>query len=276
VILSGESHIVDHQAGAAAVLSSVQLRVVRPAGPEKPWITWEQIEPRIRKDDDIHSPPTGCIALENALAYGRVQPLESVEAVRAGARDYGLPIHLDGARIFNAALALGVDASEVAARTDSVMFCLSKGLCSPVGSLLVGDADFIDRARRKRKIMGGGMRQAGVLAAPGIISLTTMRERLSEDHETAREFARILSGYVRFSLEPAEPEINMVFCRVLDETGTPSAEKAARFVELLARHAVLTYPPFDGLIRFVTHHGIGMEEMGYIDSIMPEVVVGLG
>jgi len=179
VILGEQCHIVQHEAGAAAVIAGVQTRTIfAPNG----ILPVDEIEARIR-GDDIHYPSTTLICLENAHSSGRVISLDSMKEVAALAKRYGLPIHLDGARLFNAAIALGVRAADIAAHVDSVMFCLSKGLCAPIGSMLAGPRDFIEKARRKRKIMGGGMRQVGILAAAGLVALKEMTGRLAEDHE---------------------------------------------------------------------------------------------
>ncbi|RBJ69897.1 threonine aldolase, partial [Pseudomonas sp. MWU12-2534b] len=162
----------------------------------------EQIERRIRVGDDIHEPRTGLICLENAHSNGRVLPLAAMADTAALAREYGVPVHLDGARVFNAAASLGCDVREVVRHVDSVMFCLSKGLAEPVGSMLAGRKDFIEQARRKRKLMGGGLRQAGVLAAPGILALTEMAPRLHEDHANARYLAEGLAKLPCVDIDP--------------------------------------------------------------------------
>ena len=250
VIVSELGHIVQHEVGGAAVLSAVQLRTVWPRGSA---ITWAEIEPRIRRDDDIHFPDTGLIALENAVWDGTVQPLEEMVEIHANARRLGIPVHLDGARIFNAAASLGVPAAAIACLADSVMFCLSKGLAAPVGSMVVGDAGFIHRARKMRKLMGGGMRQAGILAAAGIVALTEMVPRLSEDHHQARRLAEALAARPELELAPDRVDINMVFVRFRPGCG---AEPEARFVAALRRLGILTYPPEGGRVRFVTHHDV--------------------
>ena len=147
VSLGEECHIIQHEAGAAAVIAAVQTRTVSaPDGVLRP----DAIRQRVRKGD-FHAPATSLVCLENAHSLGRAVRLADMDGARAGADEWGLPIHLDGARLFNAAVALGVEARDIAARADSVMFCLSKGLCAPVGSLLAGTRDFVDAARRKRK-----------------------------------------------------------------------------------------------------------------------------
>ncbi|MBP7295485.1 MAG: threonine aldolase [Acidobacteria bacterium] len=250
VIVSELGHIVQHEVGGAAVLSAVQLRTVWPRGSA---ITWAEIEPRIRLDDDIHFPDTGLIALENAVWDGTVQPLEEMVEIHANARRLGIPVHLDGARIFNAAASLGVSAAAIACLADSVMFCLSKGLAAPVGSMVAGDAGFIHRARKMRKLMGGGMRQAGILAAAGIVALTEMVPRLPEDHRQARRLAEALAARPELELAPDRVDINMVFVRFRPGCG---AEPEARFVAALRRLGILTYPPEGGRVRFVTHHDV--------------------
>jgi threonine aldolase len=250
VIVSELGHIIQHEVGGAAVLSAVQLRTVWPRGSA---ITWAEIEPRIRRDDDIHFPDTGLIALENAVWDGTVQPLEEMVEIHANARRLGIPVHLDGARIFNAAASLGVPAAVIARLADSVMFCLSKGLAAPVGSMVAGDAAFIHRARKMRKLMGGGMRQAGILAAAGIVALTEMVPRLPEDHRQARRLAEALAARPELELAPDRVDINMVFVRFRPGCG---AEPEARFVAALRRHGILTYPPEGGRVRFVTHHDV--------------------
>ena len=163
ILLFDDAHILIHEGGAAAVLSGVQTRTF-PVGRE---IDVNLVASLIRPDD-IHEPPTGLICVENARSNGAVLPLAGLKALKELAASRGIPVHMDGARIFNAALALGVEAKELAACADSVMFCLSKGLCARVGSIVAGSASFIRRARRCRKLMGGGLRQAGILAAAGI------------------------------------------------------------------------------------------------------------
>jgi len=250
VIVSELGHIVQHEVGGAAVLSAVQLRTIWPRGSA---ITWAEIEPRIRRGDDIHFPDTGLIALENAVWDGTVQPLEEMVEIHANARRLGIPVHLDGARIFNAAASLGIPAAAIARLADSVMFCLSKGLAAPVGSMVAGDAAFIHRARKMRKLMGGGMRQAGILAAAGIVALTEMVPRLSDDHRQARRLADALAAQPELELAPDRVDINMVFVHFRPGCGT---EPGVRFVAALHRRGILTYPPEGGRVRFVTHHDV--------------------
>ena len=254
VILGEECHIVQHEAGAAAIIAGVQTRTIpAPDGVLPP----EALCSRLRKRD-LHAPPTSLICVENAHSLGRAVSLADMDAVRRIAAEWGLPVHLDGARIFNAAAALGVDAREIAARADSVMFCLSKGLCAPAGSLLAGPKDFVAAARLKRKILGGGMRQTGILAAAGILALTCQTARLAEDHLRAKELARGLAGIPGIQVRPEETDVNMVFFTV------PSArnpEAAARIAGIFRDRGIIINPPEEGRFRFVTHYWIGDEEL---------------
>ncbi|MBN1151162.1 aminotransferase class I/II-fold pyridoxal phosphate-dependent enzyme [candidate division WOR-3 bacterium] len=262
VVLSEDSHIVVHEAGASSFIGAVQLRTVKT---RKGCLTREEIDKRIRKEKDIHFPKTGLICLENALSSGYVQTLEEMKEIRKLSNKWCIPIHLDGARIFNAAIALGVKPLEIAEYCDSIMFCLSKGLCCPVGSLLVGSEQFIEKARKGRKIMGGGMRQAGIIAAPGIVALEEMTERLGEDHEKAKMFAQALSGYKQSLVEMENVKINMVFARF------ESDESALSFIAELRNKNILVYPPEDASVRFVFHREISEEDMDYVLSCLPAV-----
>ncbi len=263
VVLSDEAHIVQHEAGASAIIAGVQLRAFSPANGVP---GWEEIRSRIRAGDDIHVPPTSLVALENALSNGRVMELAEAQRIGQGARARGVSVHVDGARIFNAATALGLEASALAASADSVMFCLSKGLCAPVGSMLTGRREFIELARRRRKIMGGGMRQAGVLAAAGLVALRKMTLRLAEDHEKARLLGETLTRLGLLEVSPYPVRINMLFVRFRGE----HAGKEDRFVEELARRGVRSYPPSDGWIRFVTHHDVPADRVQATCRIMEE------
>lgn len=246
VILGDDCHIVVHEVGAAAVIAGVQLRTIRSHhGVLDP----EEIRTKIRAEEDIHYPNTGLICLENAHSNGRVIPLSFMSSTRDVAQEFGIPIHLDGARLFNAATSLGVPASEIAGYCDSVMFCLSKGLCAPVGSMLAGSAHFIALARKKRKLMGGGLRQAGVLAAPGLIALKEMTKRLAEDHKNARLLAEKLSEIKGVQVFKDQLDINMVFFD-MRETGDDGTILAAE----LLKEGILVNGPEGGIMRFVCHY----------------------
>lgn len=270
VILSDESHIVQHEAGAAAIIAGVQLRTFRL---QNGLPRWQEIEPSIRKEENIHYPPTGLIALENALSNGEVLSLQDQEQICRGAHQHRVPVHADGARIFNAALALRTEAPRLAGCVDSLMFCLSKGLCAPVGSLLTGTREFIAEARKKRKIMGGGMRQAGILAAAGRVALQEMVERLGEDHQKARLLGEAFQRTGLFEVRPRPVKINMLFVRFLPEE---HRGKEARLVEGLAAEGVLTYPPEDGWLRFMTHHDVSFEDIELACRKVEQAVTRLG
>ena len=183
VILEAESHIFYYEVGGLALLSGAQAR---PLPGRRGFMEPEQITHAIR-EENIHFPRTGLLCLENThnRAGGAVLTPEQTKAMAEAGRQKGIPVHLDGARIFNAAIALGIDVRELTAPVDSVMFCLSKGLGAPVGSILAGSKCFITHARKNRKVLGGGLRQSGVLAAAGLIALEQMVERLAEDHDHA-------------------------------------------------------------------------------------------
>jgi threonine aldolase len=269
VVLSDSSHIVQHEAGAAAVIAGVQLRAFSPA---RGYPSWSDVAPRLRRERDIHFPETGCVALENALFDGEVLPLATLDEISARSREAGVPLYMDGARIFNAALYLGVEAARIASSVDSLMFCLSKGLCAPVGSLLTGSKDFVRAARWKRKIMGGGMRQAGILAAAGVVALASMRARLREDHEKAAALAEAFLGTGVVEVKPQPPKINLFFVRF---NAPHLLGREDTLVLELARRGVRTYPPDQGWLRFVTHHDVSAEAVGEACAIVRETVGGL-
>ncbi|MCL2128837.1 MAG: low-specificity L-threonine aldolase [Treponema sp.] len=254
VLLGEDCHIIQHEAGAASVIAGVQTRPVpAPDG----ILSIADLQKRLRKLD-LHAPETSLICMENAHSLGRVVPLNKMDEVRKIADEWKLPIHLDGARIFNAAAALGCEAKEIAKRADSVMFCLSKGLCAPVGSLLAGNRKFIEEARQKRKIMGGGMRQAGILAAAGIIALEEQVSHLPEDHKRAKKLAAELAKIPGLIVKPKDVEINMVF---FSFPGSGDKKNAARIVEIFKKHGIIISPPEGNTFRFVTHYWIGDDEL---------------
>lgn len=245
VILAERSHIVQHEAGAAALISRVQLRTVSASSAH---VLPEDVGSRLRPEGDVHYPRTGLVCVEQATSDGTVVPLDVLEAVRKAAGS--VPVHMDGARLFNAAAALGVEPAAVARTADSVMFCLSKGLCAPAGSVLCGSADFIDRARRNRKKMGGGMRQVGLLAAAGLVALREVLPGLGEDHAKARRLAALLRNLKGVEVL-REPDINLVFCRL------PGLRlNGAAMAEALREKGIRAYPDEGGVFRFVTHRWV--------------------
>ena len=263
VILGEESHIIQHEAAAASIIAGVQTRpIAAPSGVMKA----ADIEARLRKKE-LQSPATSLICLENAHSSGKVVSLAAMDETAALAKKWNLPVHLDGARIFNAACALKTDVKNIASRADSVMFCLSKGLCAPVGSLLAGPKEFIEEARLKRKIMGGGMRQAGILAAAGIIALE-MADRLEEDHARAKQLALGLEKIPGIEIDTSETEINMVFFKVntvIDEDN---------ICGFFRERGILINSIHNGQFRFITHYWIGDAEIAKILEVSREAFSG--
>jgi threonine aldolase len=249
VLLHEGSHIFVYEAGAPAMLSGVQLRTL-PG--ENGVIDPETVRAAVRPED-VHFPRSRLLCLENThnTSGGKVFPLEDFAAVAATAKELGLKVHLDGARLFNAQAATGVAASEWCAHADTVSVCSSKGLGAPVGSLLAGNEETIGVARRSRKALGGGMRQAGIIAAASLYAFENHVDRLAEDHAHARKLARGLreAGY-----EAREPETNLVLVAVDD----PS-----EFLLTLAREGVLATPGKPGFVRFCTHLDVGEREIEF-------------
>lgn len=208
IIVDDQAHTFLMEAGAPAAVAGTMPRALPT---EWGFISGAQLEATLRPVDSHHA-PTSLVVMENTHNRhgGTVATPEQVDDLAAAAHRHGIRVHLDGARIFNAAVALGVPAARLAAAADSVTFCLSKGLSAPVGSVLCGEGDFIQRARRFRKMVGGGMRQAGVLAAAGIVALEQMIDRLADDHRLARMLAEALSGIPGLAIEAARVQTNMV------------------------------------------------------------------
>ncbi len=251
VIVSDDAHIYTHEVGAAAVLSGVNMH---PLHFPKGIFDAAMIEEAIQ-GQDIHEPPTGLICMENTLANGRVVPEKRMAEVYGVAQKHHLPVHVDGARLFNAAVAQNVDVRQLTQNCDSVMCCLSKGLCAPVGSLLAGSADFIARARKYRKMLGGGLRQGGFLAAAGLEALDNMRQRLAEDHQNARYLAEGLAKIPGIQLDLESVQSNMVFFTLDAKVDVQKVQEKL----LAAGIKGLAYPA--KAQRFVTHHGIEQEDL---------------
>lgn len=247
VLLGSEAHILHYEAIGGAALGGLELRPL--SNDSRGRIDGADIEQAVRPAD-VHQPRTGLLCLENThnRCGGTVLSEADLEAMAQVARRWGFPVHLDGARIFNAAVALGVPAAQLVRSVDSVSFSLCKGLACPVGSVLVGSAQFIQRARRYRKMVGGGMRQAGIIAAAGIVALETMIDRLAEDQDNARLLAQGLAAIPGLRLVPPQVDSNMVFF-TLD--GVNPFELAGR----LSQAKVLCLAEA-GRVRLVTHYGI--------------------
>jgi threonine aldolase len=256
VLIEARGHIFNFELGAMAALSGALPRpIVTAAGLLEP----DQIDAHVNPPVSYLT-PTRLLCLENThnLWSGLPLPPARSAALVAAARRHGLRVHLDGARIFNAAAALGVPAAELARGCDTVMFCLSKGLAAPVGSMLVGDADFIAEARRVRKMFGGGLRQAGILAAAGRIALRDMVDRLAEDHRRAQRLAAGLAELPAVRLDPARVQTNIVVFGLEPARvpGPPDQAPAARFVAALAARGVRCGAFGATEVRMVTHYEI--------------------
>ena len=248
IICESRSHILDWEMATAAVFSGCLVRAVRTS---RGTLTWNDIEPFIYRPSTFRA-ATGLIEIENTanLAGGRCTSLAVMEEIWGNAKEHRLPVHLDGARIFNASTALGVDVKTLTRGFDTVMFCLSKGLCAPVGSMLVGSAELIERARIYRKALGGGMRQAGVLAAAGLMALEQMPARLHEDHANARLLAEALSNIEGVAIELDAVETNIVIFRVTEPV------IASDVVARLKTRGILISTVGPDSIRAVTHHDV--------------------
>jgi threonine aldolase len=262
VIVGNQCHIYHYEVGGASTLGGSPMVVV-PTDPEG-MLDPREVQINISDGSDEHSAPSALLCIENThnRCGGTVLSVEQVEQLTSLAHAHGLAVHMDGARVFNAAIALGVPASALVRTVDSVMFCLSKGLSAPVGSMLVGSRDFIHRAHHMRKLLGGGMRQAGILAAAGIVALEQMVDRLAEDHETCRQLAHGLADYPQVEVNVDRVVTNMVMFSVRNSQQEPLSEaKTMQFLEKVAEHGVLMGHIGQGKIRAVTHSGIDTNDI---------------
>lgn len=262
VILGDQAHTFIYEAGGSAAVGSIHPRPVRTA--EDGTLPLDLVRDAVR-GDNVHFPRTKLLALENThnRTGGRVLPLHYVEEARALCDEVGIAFHCDGARLWNAAVALGSSPATLAAPFDSLSVCLSKGLAAPVGSLVVGEEGFIHEARRARKLLGGGMRQAGVLAAAGIVALTEMQERLADDHENARLLAEGLTEAGYRVTHPVES--NLVIFEQGEAEPAP-AERARAWKE----QGLLISPIGGRRFRAVTHYGIERADMARVGEILKQ------
>jgi len=256
VIVGDKAHTVLYEAGGISALGGVHSRQI-PNQPDGS-LAVDDIRQVIRSGD-AHEPISRLVALENThnRCGGAALSAEYTRLVGDLAHEHGLLLHIDGARIFNAAVALRVDARQLAAPADSVTFCLSKGLCAPVGSLVCGSKEFIARVHRVRKQLGGGMRQAGVLAAAGVVALQSMVERLADDHRRARLLAQGLAAIPGLALDPGTPKTNMLFCSLAEDVPLGAAQVAAALAQRGVRVGVVAPRRF----RLVTHYWIGDDDV---------------
>ena len=282
-IIAGESsHTLAGEAGGYAVLVGASARTIA-RGPDGMLPPAAIAEAFRDPSQDVHEPISSLVTIENSYnaSGGLPLPIAYEEAVAAVAHERGVPLHLDGARLFNSAIALGVSAAELCRPVDSVMIALSKGLGCPVGSILAGDRDFIRRARRARKLIGGGMRQAGVIAAAGVVALRYgpegMIDRLAEDHANARRFASGLATFDFIEVDVERMRTNFVMFKVRptrdDEHPLAARE---RFVAALDERGVRTFAHVDGQIRAVTHYNISTADIDRALEIVPQAWRAIG
>src|SRR5579871_2670447 len=252
IVCESRAHVLDWEMGAAAIFSGVTIRTVRA---ERGILNWDLVRSAIFKDISFHA-PTGLVCLENThnMAGGTVMPIATTRTICEGAHAMGLPVHLDGARIFNAGAALGKSVREVTEGCDTVMFSLSKGLGAPVGSMLVGSAAAMGRSRDLRKTMGGGMRQAGVLAAAGLIALEEMPAVLATDHENAGVLAHEIAKHAAAHIDLEAVQTNIVIFELR------SGRDANAFVAAMKERGVLAGAVGPHSVRFVTHFNVSRQD----------------
>lgn len=253
VVIEERGHIFNYEMAAMSAVSGALARPVK-SGDGTGVLTWAEVRAAVHAaDSPYYVAPTGLVALENShnLAGGTVMTRERTEELCDGARSLGLPVHLDGARIFNAAAATGETVEALARPADSIMFCLSKGLGAPVGSILAGSSAFIEKARRWRKLLGGGMRQAGVLAAAALVALRDTPPRLHEDHANARRLAGGVAEIPGVRIDPERVQTNIV---IFDVSGTKLT--ADSICDRLKREHGVLASGFGSSIRMVTHYDV--------------------
>lgn len=261
VICEARSHVLDWEMGMVAAFSGCTLRTV---AAERGILTWAHLEQAIAPSI-YYRAQTGLICIENThnMAGGTVTPLPVLEEIWSGAKQVGLPVHLDGARVFNAAVAQGTSVAELTRGFDTVMFCLSKGLGAPVGSMLVGSSEAVTQARSIRKALGGGMRQAGILAAAGLIALEDGPKRLVEDHRSARLLAEAVALSPKVEIDLEGVQTNIVIFRLVDGG-------AVEFVSGLQVKGVLASAIGTHVVRFVTHLDVDGDACGRAAGIVAE------
>ena len=268
VVCEARAHVLDWEMGMAAVFSGCTMR---PVMAERGMLTWDLVRGAIFQDVHFHA-STGLICIENThmSSGGTVMPAATVREICDGAHAMGLPVHMDGARVFNAAAALGISVAELTAAVDTVMFCLSKGLGAPVGSMLVGSAEAMARARLYRKALGGGMRQAGILAAAGLIALEEMPARLGEDHANVRLLAEAAADGDVAEIDMASVQTNMVIFKL------KKGGDAAAFCAALKEKGVLAGGLGPRVVRFVTHFDVSREDCQRAAGVVADVLKGWG
>ena len=264
IIADADSHVFLSEGGGAAALGGIQ---VRPLATERGVLSAAQVATAVRPTDDDHQPLTAAVCLEDTHNRhgGVVWPLATLAEVSALAHERGLAVHLDGARLFNAAVAQGVPVRELARHADTITFCLSKGLGAPIGSVLCGSREKMTEARRWRKMLGGGWREAGMLAAAGLVALDTMVDRLAEDHANARTLAEGLAELPGVEIDLSRVETNIVILRLRNLA-------PERFLSECAARGLRGGGMGDGLVRFVTRHGVTAEDVQHALAVCSEVL----
>jgi threonine aldolase len=267
IVTEDRGHILNYELGAAAIISGVTIRAVK-SEDGSGHLTWDEIKPALKIDPPYYQAETGLVCLENThnFAGGSVMDAAACSDVCLRALALDLPVHLDGARIFNASAALNESVADLTRHCDSVMFTLSKGLGAPAGSILLGSRAFIDEARIWRKRLGGGMRQIGILAAAGLIALEEGPERLHQDHENAKALARGLAEIDGIAIDVDKVVTNIVIFDI-SKTGKTSAE----IVGKLEEHGVLAIG-FGDLIRMVTHLDVASSDLNYALDSMRNII----
>ncbi len=265
IIISSGSHIVMYEVGAAAVLSGVTLKII---DCKDDVLTPEIIEKAVRRPEGQDPGiTTSLVCIENAMSNGKVMTLEQMKACYETAKQHSLPVHLDGARLFNAAVAMDIDVKEITQYSDSVMVCLSKGLCAPVGSVLCGSKEFIRKARRNRQLLGGGMRQAGFVAACGIIALDKMVDRLKDDHDNAKYMAKRLSKMKDVTVLKDNVDINLVFFKV---------KKSKSFIRqlpsMMLDNGIKMTGEELGLFRFITNNDVSRSDVERVCDVLEKLL----
>jgi threonine aldolase len=255
IVLEADAHMYYYEIGGMSALAGCIPRLIKG---ERGVFTAGQVFQAVRHYDALHFPPSRLLEIENThnRAGGTCWTVRQVEEVSKAARELGMKVHMDGARIFNAAVALNVDVKEYMKHVDSLDFCLSKGLCAPVGSIMLGSREFIEKARVYRKMVGGGMRQAGIIAAPGLVAMKKMVPRLKEDHDNARRLAVGLDGVGGMIVDMKRVQTNIVLA---DVAGT--GLNALEFVAEAKKQGILIFDFGPDCVRFVTHYGITSAEV---------------
>lgn len=267
IILGDRAHTFLYEQGGSAAIGGIHPRTV-PNQPDGK-LAINDIEYAIRTDND-HFPRTRLIVLENTHNRCNGSPLDAgyMQAVGKIACNHGLKVHVDGARIFNAATALGVEARDLVSKADSVTFCLSKALAAPVGSVVCGTKDYIAKARRARKVLGGGMRQAGILAAAGIVALTEMVDRLKDDHDNAHRLAEVLAGINGLSVDPECAKTNIVYVNIENSDLTSQV-----LTERLNTEGVRLLPTGPRQMRAVTNYHVTSDDIEYALGVFSKVLM---